>query len=94
MKIKLLYIAVLLFSINIAFPKSNSFSKVVDYTYGATRAFNFVISNSDFQKEQHVLDTTKVNSPVLKIYNGYDFTGDVHEVYCGYYNGGLGDYED
>ncbi|MGJ8758984.1 MAG: glycosyl hydrolase [Polaribacter sp.] len=49
---------------------------------------------SDLEAAQNIFDTTKVNDPVLKMYNGYDFTGEVNEVYCGYYNGGLGEYED
>ncbi|SDS58796.1 Por secretion system C-terminal sorting domain-containing protein [Polaribacter sp. KT25b] len=49
---------------------------------------------SDLQTAQNIFATTSVNDPVLKMYSGYDFTGDVNEVYCGYYNGGLGAYED
>lgn len=49
---------------------------------------------SDLQAAQDLFATTSVNDPVLKMYSGYDFTGDVNEVYCGYYNGGLGVYED
>jgi hypothetical protein len=49
---------------------------------------------SDLQVAQDLFATTSVNDPVLKMYSGYDFTGDVNEVYCGYYNGGLGTYED
>lgn len=49
---------------------------------------------SDLQAAQYLFATTSVNDPVLKMYNGYNFTGDQNEVYCGYYNGGLGAYED
>lgn len=49
---------------------------------------------SDLQAAQGIFVTTSVNNPVLKMYSGYDFTGEMHEVYCGYYNGGLGAYED
>ena len=49
---------------------------------------------SDLQAAQDIFATTSVNNPVLKMYSGYDFTGEMHEVYCGYYNGGLGAYED
>jgi hypothetical protein len=49
---------------------------------------------SDIQTAQNIFATTSVNDPVLKMYSGYDFKGDVNEVYCGYYNGGLGAYED
>ncbi|QXP63862.1 glycosyl hydrolase [Polaribacter sp. HaHaR_3_91] len=46
------------------------------------------------QTAEEVFVNAKVNDPVLKMYSEYDFTGDVNEVYCGYYNGGLGAYED
>ncbi|WP_139956479.1 glycosyl hydrolase [Flavicella sediminum] len=49
---------------------------------------------SDLQTAETTFGTTKVNDPVLKLYSGYDFSGSEHEVYCGYYNGGLGTFED
>jgi hypothetical protein len=54
------------------------------------------IDNSilELQNAQDVFTDSRINNPVLKLYNGYDFTGDEHEVYCGYYNGGLAAYED
>jgi hypothetical protein len=51
-------------------------------------------ATSDLQAAQDLFATTSVNDPVLKMYNGYNFTGDQNEVYCGYYNGGLGAFED
>jgi len=49
---------------------------------------------SDLEAAQNLFVTTSVNDPVLKMYSGYDFSGEMHEIYCGYYNGGLGAYED
>lgn len=43
---------------------------------------------------QEVFLASRVNDPVLKIYSGYDFSGEEHEIYCGYYNGTLGTYDD
>ncbi|KGL58894.1 glycoside hydrolase family [Polaribacter sp. Hel1_85] len=49
---------------------------------------------SELQVAQDVFEASRINDPVLKIYSEYNFTGSVNEVYCGYYNGGLGAYED
>lgn len=49
---------------------------------------------SAIQSAQENFVATKINDPVLKLYNEYNFAGTEHEVYCGYYNGGLGEYED
>ena len=51
-------------------------------------------SNAELQTAQGVFANSRINNPVLKLYKGYDFTGDKHDVYCGYYNGGLGVYDD
>ncbi|MDO7172358.1 glycosyl hydrolase [Mariniflexile sp. AS56] len=51
-------------------------------------------SMSDLQAAQDILDGSRVNDPVLKVYDGFNFSGEEHEIYCGYYNGGLGAYED
>ncbi|MEP1489852.1 MAG: glycosyl hydrolase [Algibacter sp.] len=51
-------------------------------------------SISDLEVAQAVFEASSVNNPVLKMYSGYDFTGEEYEVFPGYYNGGLGDYED
>ncbi|SFB87536.1 Por secretion system C-terminal sorting domain-containing protein [Algibacter lectus] len=48
----------------------------------------------ELQTAQDIFATTRVNDPVLKMYNGYGFSGAEHDIYCGYYNGGLGEYED
>ncbi|GAA3638418.1 glycosyl hydrolase [Flavivirga jejuensis] len=55
-----------------------------------------VIDNSisELQTAQDIFEDSRVNDPVLKLYDGYNFSGEEHEVYCGYYNGGLGAYED
>ncbi|MFB9056111.1 glycosyl hydrolase [Mariniflexile ostreae] len=60
----------------------NSTSELIDNTIAALQA------------AKETFESSRVNDPVLKLYNGYDFTGTEHEVYCGYYNGGLGTYED
>ncbi|WP_372757855.1 glycosyl hydrolase [Mariniflexile sp.] len=54
------------------------------------------IDNSivELQNAQDAFANSRVNNPILKLYNGNNFTGEEHEVYCGYYNGGLGEYED
>ncbi|MFB9052749.1 glycosyl hydrolase [Formosa undariae] len=54
------------------------------------------IDNSilNLQTAQEIFDATRVNNPVLKMYNALNFSGEEHEIYCGYYNGGLGEYED
>ncbi|MGJ8734774.1 MAG: hypothetical protein ACSHW4_16580, partial [Cellulophaga sp.] len=51
-------------------------------------------SLSDLQAAQDLFLAAQVNDPVLKIYEAYDFSGEAHEVYCGYYNGDLGAYDD
>ncbi|GAA3638415.1 glycosyl hydrolase [Flavivirga jejuensis] len=51
-------------------------------------------SISNLELAQEVFLSSRVNDPVLKIYSGYDFSGEEHEIYCGYYNGTLGTYDD
>ncbi|MDO6802048.1 glycosyl hydrolase [Wenyingzhuangia sp. 1_MG-2023] len=51
-------------------------------------------SYSDFILAKTTFENTRVNNPVLKLYSGLGFSGEEHKVYCGYYNGGLGAYED
>ncbi|MDO5968709.1 glycosyl hydrolase [Flavivirga aquimarina] len=51
-------------------------------------------SISNLELAQEVFLASRVNDPVLKIYSGYDFSGEEHEIYCGYYNGTLGAYDD
>jgi hypothetical protein len=51
-------------------------------------------SISNLQAAQAIFEASKVNDPILKIYSGYDFTGEEHEIYVGYYNGNLADYDD
>ena len=58
-------------------------------------AANIIDSSlSDLQAAQDLFVATLVNDPVLKIYNSYNFTGEEHEIYVGYYNGNLGAYDD
>ncbi|GAA3638430.1 glycosyl hydrolase [Flavivirga jejuensis] len=49
---------------------------------------------TQLQTAKDTFEATRVNDPVLKMYSGSNFTGEEYEVYCGYYNGGLGTYED
>ncbi|MCG1035810.1 glycosyl hydrolase [Polaribacter sargassicola] len=49
---------------------------------------------SELEAAKVVFEATRVNDPVLKIYSEYDFSGTEHEIYCGYYNGGLEEYND
>ncbi|WP_372757854.1 glycosyl hydrolase [Mariniflexile sp.] len=49
---------------------------------------------SDLQTAQDVFTNSRVNNPVIKIYEGYNFSGEEHQIYCGYYNGTLGTYDD
>lgn len=49
---------------------------------------------AELQAAQEHFITTKVNDPVLKIYSEYNFTGEQHEIFPGYYNGTLGNYND
>lgn len=51
-------------------------------------------SISELESAQVTFANAKVNNPVLKIYPAYDFSGEEHEIYCGYYNGNLGSYND
>ena len=48
----------------------------------------------ELKEAQDVFNASRVNDPVLKLYADYDFSGEEHEVFPGYYNGGLGAYED
>ncbi|WP_373941797.1 glycosyl hydrolase [Polaribacter sejongensis] len=48
---------------------------------------------ADLQAAEVAFEATRVNDPVLKIYSEYDFSGTEHQMYCGYYNGTLGDYD-
>ncbi|QXP71860.1 T9SS type A sorting domain-containing protein [Polaribacter sp. R2A056_3_33] len=80
-------------------------SAVDDFQLAITNA-NTVLVNCDaasnaidaslleLQAAQDLFETTRINDPVLKIYNAYNFVGEAHEMYCGYYNGTLGDYDD
>ncbi|KGL58895.1 glycosyl hydrolase [Polaribacter sp. Hel1_85] len=49
---------------------------------------------AQLQTAEETFEASRVNDPVLKMYNGSDLIGDEYQVYCGYYNGGLGAYED
>ncbi|MEP3838671.1 MAG: glycosyl hydrolase [Algibacter sp.] len=51
-------------------------------------------SISELEAAQVTFANAKVNNPVLKIYPAYNFSGEEHEMYCGYYNGDLGMYDD
>ena len=48
----------------------------------------------DLQAANQTFEAAKINNPVLKIYSEYGFSGTEHQIYCGYYNGDLGAYED
>ena len=48
---------------------------------------------ADLQAAKVVFEATKKDDPVLKIYSEYDFSGDMHEIYCGFYNGTLAAYD-
>jgi hypothetical protein len=48
----------------------------------------------ELNNAQDVFAALLVNDPVLKVYNSYNFTGEEHEIYVGYYNGDLGAYDD
>lgn len=49
---------------------------------------------SNFLTAKSTFENRRINNPVLKIYENQYFTGNEHEIYCGYYNGTLGSYED
>ncbi|MEO9570139.1 MAG: hypothetical protein ABJG40_02995, partial [Polaribacter sp.] len=36
----------------------------------------------ELQTAQNNFSTSRVNEPILKMYNGYNFTGEEHEIYC------------
>lgn len=67
---------------NVVFADCDVSSSVIDNAF------------SDFQTAKDIFNATQVNNPVLKIYSGYDFSGNEQEFYCGYYNGTLGEYDD
>ncbi|MEO9572301.1 MAG: hypothetical protein ABJG40_13995, partial [Polaribacter sp.] len=48
----------------------------------------------ELKTAQETFEASKVNNPVLKIYNQINLTGQEHEIYPGYYNGTLGTYDD
>ncbi|MFB9056110.1 glycosyl hydrolase [Mariniflexile ostreae] len=48
----------------------------------------------NLQDAQEDFKTAQVNDPVLKLYSGYNFSGEEHEMYCGFYNGTLAEYDD
>ncbi|WP_299668323.1 glycosyl hydrolase [uncultured Polaribacter sp.] len=48
---------------------------------------------SQLNAAQDVFTASSVNDPVLKMYAGYNFSGDKREIYCGYYNGNLESYD-
>lgn len=49
---------------------------------------------TDLEVAKDVFEASRVNDLVLKIYSEYDFSGDEHEMYNGYYNGTLGTHDD
>jgi hypothetical protein len=55
-----------------------------------------IIDNAlaELKEAQDVFSASQVNDPVLKVYNSYNFGGEEHEIYVGYYNGDLGVYDD
>ncbi|SDS58841.1 Por secretion system C-terminal sorting domain-containing protein [Polaribacter sp. KT25b] len=55
-----------------------------------------IIDNAlaELKEAQDVFSASQVNDPVLKVYNSYNFGGEEHEIYVGYYNGDLGLYDD
>ena len=48
---------------------------------------------ADLEAAKVVFKTSKKDDPVLKIYSDYNFSGDKHEIYCGFYNGTLAAYD-
>ena len=50
-------------------------------------------SLSDLETAQIIFEASRVNDPVLKIYPEYNFNGEEHEMFVGYYNGTLGAYD-
>lgn len=49
---------------------------------------------AELQSAQDVFDSSRINDPVLKLFAGYNFTGEEYDVTPGYYNGGLESHED
>jgi hypothetical protein len=54
-----------------------------------------IIDNAilELKDAQDIFSSQLVNDPVLKVYNSYNFAGEEHEIYVGYYNGDLGAYD-
>ncbi len=50
-------------------------------------------SISDLEAAQVIFEASRVNDPILKIYPEYNFSGEEHEIFAGYYNGTLGAYD-
>ncbi|MFB9052750.1 glycosyl hydrolase [Formosa undariae] len=48
----------------------------------------------NLQTAQDIFNAPRINDPVLKIYSGFDFSGEEHQMYCGYYNGNLEIHDD
>jgi len=48
----------------------------------------------DLESAKDTFEFAQVNEPVLKIYSDYNFSGEEYDINCGYYNGGLGEYDD
>jgi len=94
MTIKLLYASVLLFSLNTIFSTSGFYPQIMETTFNRTAHYYAASKPSNLQVVQQDYDSIKTNAPVLKLYSDIDFSGDVHGIPCGYYNGGLGDYND
>ncbi|MEP3838670.1 MAG: glycosyl hydrolase [Algibacter sp.] len=70
----------------------NDADVIIENCEATSNEINNAIAAIQSAEENFV--ATKINDPVLKLYNDYNFTGTEHEVYCGYYNGDLGEYED
>ena len=56
----------------------------------ATTQENIDAALEELLAAQIVFESAKIDEAVLKLYSEYDFSGDEHELKCGYYNGDLG----
>jgi hypothetical protein len=54
---------------------------------------NIDTSILDLQAARDTFEASRVNDPILKIYPEYNFAGEEHEIFAGYYNGTLGAYD-
>jgi hypothetical protein len=77
----------------------DAFQSVIDAAYlvmsdCAAKATEIEEALLNLETAKINFESEMINDPILKLYSGYNFSGMEYDIYCGYYNGDLDEYED